>query len=158
MIFNLSAGDNTSEEVEVLLTELETQINTLMTELKSDVESMITGLNNDISSAVATLSTRGAVKRVQSGLIGAGTVTSNKESFRVSNSATMSFYIDVNLNPVSDINKCLVFTIEGESTYAVGVPKLLNENTLRVYVGSGESSQSNTNVVSAISWQVVEFY
>ena len=68
MILNLSAGDNTSEEVEVLLTELETEINTLMTELKSDVESMMTKLNNDVSSAVATLSTRGAVKSVQRGV------------------------------------------------------------------------------------------
>ena len=141
MIFNLSAGDNTSEEVEVLLTELETEINTLMTELKSDVESMITKLNNDVSSAVATLSTRGAVKSIQRG---------------IANNNTTDL-INININTVNP-DKCLVILNSSSTADIKSQPTLksLTSNLLTVTSASYYNGYDYYGV--SFSWQVVEFY
>ena len=85
MIINLSAGDNTSEEVEVLLTELETEINTLMTELKSDVANTIAQLTDTINNLPL-----GAVKSIQRG----------EHNSKDSNSS-------ISINPVNP-DKCIV--------------------------------------------------
>lgn len=138
MILNLSAGDNTSEEVEVLLTELETEINTLMTELKSDVESMMTKLNNDVSSAVATLSTRGAVKSVQRGV-----------------AKTNGSGLTININTVNP-NKCLVVLNASTSNSYLPMLRSITSNTLTVSeVGNFSSGEFYSY---DFSWQVIEFY
>ena len=142
MIFNLSAGDNTSEEVEVLLTELETEINTLMTELKSDVESMITELNNDVSSAVATLSTRGAVKSVQRGV----------------NTGTTSNLV-ITINPVNP-DKCLVLlnTSYTGNSGTFNLPSLVSLTETELTVSPNAINTSSGTIGSTFSWQVIEFY
>ena len=149
MIFNLSAGDNTSEEVEVMLTQLETEINTLMTELKSDVGNMLTQLTDTINNL-----SFGAVKSIQSGILNADTATSKYEEFRVANTGSRAYYVDVTINEVTDINKCFIHT----NTTALAIPKLINNTTLRIYVSGGNGDYTNYFSSSAINWQVIEFY
>ena len=138
MIFNLSAGDNTSEEVEVMLTELESEINTLMAELKSDVESMITNLTNTINN-----SSIGAVKSIQRGSV---VGTPNKTT-------------EVTINAVNP-DKCLVLLsvseIGGEGYNYL--PNVYSLTSNKLTITETYISFPNSNNETTISWQVVEFY
>jgi hypothetical protein len=142
MLFNLSAGDNTSEEVEAMLIELKGEINTLMTDLKSDVESMITELNSDVSSAVATLSTRGAVKSVQRGV-----------------QASKNTVSTITINPVNP-DKCLVLLdsdyIGNSGTF--NLPSLVSLTSTELTVSSVGINNSVGVSGGNFSWQVIEFY
>ena len=55
MIFNLSAGDNTSEEVAILLTEFMNEVNNTLTSFKSEVNTMLTGFTNNVDSDITAL-------------------------------------------------------------------------------------------------------
>ena len=135
MIINTGLN-NTSAEVNAILTELMTEVNTLMTDLRSDVDSLMADLSNTVANSV------GVVKSVQRG--------------RASGNGSNRIVININeVNPA----KCLVLISPSElsstSYNYVASPYDLTATTLTVTYSY--SSGSSTNNIS-FSWQVIEFY
>ena len=175
MIFN-AATNNTSKEVEELFTNIKTEISALIAGLSTDVSTLksnistlttnVSTVKTDVStvkSNVSTLSTtvnsipKGAVKSVQRGVIPAGRSVTTYEELSVLSGQPRAYYIDVTINAVSNINKCFVYA-NVATDGSVGIPKLLNATTLRLYINGGNGDYTSYLNFSAISWQVVEFY
>ena len=160
MIFNLSAGDNTSEEVAILLTEFMSEVNDTLTSFKSEINTMLTGFTNGIdadmtalssavNTSVSTLSTtvngipKGAVKSVQRGTV-AGTPNNSTE-------ITIS-----TVNP----NKCLVLLGVNElggNGYNY-LPTVYSLTATKLTITQTYISFTSENKTTNISWQVIEFY
>ena len=134
MIINTGLN-NTSAEVNAILTELMTEVNTLMTDLRSDVDSLMADLSNTVANSV------GVVKSVQRGALKpTGTGAPN---------------VTININAVNP-DKCMVLlngslSAGNEATYA---PTLvaLTATSFTVTWSGGWNDPRN------FSWQVIEFY
>ena len=172
MILNLSAGDNTSEEVAILLTEFMSEVNDTLTSFKSEINTMLTAFTNDVDSDITALNTnlstvksdvatvksnvstlsttvnglpKGAVKSVQRGTV-AGNDSAN---------------IEVTINTVNPV-KCLVLLSGAElggegfntlpNVYSLTATKLTITRSYIVFPGS------TPNSIVSVHWQVIEFY
>ena len=187
MILNLNGGDNTSAlvtELNNILSGFKSEISTMLTEFTNDINSDMTAISSEVvaiknnvdtvnsnvstvksdvatvSSKVSTMSSSisnlgGAVKSIQRGIIQAGTSPTSYDSTKLMGGRTKAFYVEVSLSQVSDISKCVVIT----NTYHSGgycSHSLLSNKTLRIYFYN--SDNTTETVVSAINWQVIEFY
>jgi NAD-specific glutamate dehydrogenase len=154
MILNLSAGDNTSEEVNTLLLEFMSEVNDTLTAFKSEVNTMLTKFTNDVDSDITALNTKftsltstvnslpkSAVKSIQRGVI-----ETNTEDNKVITITTV--------NP----NKCLVLLntsgIAGTNYTDHATLVSLTATTLTIKGGA----ISGADTLLTTSWQVVEFY
>ena len=162
MILNLSAGDNTSKEVVVLLTEFMNEVNNTLTSFKSEINTMLTGFTNDVDSDitglsnnlttvktdVATLSTtvsalpKGAIKSVQR-----GTVTSKVDNNN----------IVISINPINPNKSFVLIDIGGAPETTHQLPILLSLTETQVTFSPSYMNGNPTTHIK-FSWQVIEFY
>lgn len=156
MIFNMTTGDNTSEEVAAMLTEFMGEVSTMLTNFKSEVNTLLTGFTNDIGADMTALTTnvnskfttltstvnsKGAVKSVQRGVI-----ETNTEANKAITITTV--------NPA----KCLVLLntsgIAG-TNYTDHATLVSLTSTVLTIKGA---AISGADTLLTISWQVIEFY
>ena len=171
MILNLSAGENTSEEVNVLLTEFMSEVNNTLTNFKSEVNSMLTGFTRDIDSDITTLSNNVAtvktdVATVKSSVSTMNTTVSNlggavKSIQRgVHGGSNNHENIIININPVNP-DKCVVFISMPRNSWTYSSdyqPQLVSITTTSITVSPSGTYSDGTMSPSSFSWQVVEFY
>ena len=174
MIFNLSAGDNTSEEVAILLTEFMSEVNDTLTSFKSEINTMLTGFTNDVDSDITTLSgsvtalsnnlttVKTDVATVKSSVSTLSTTVSGIPKSAVksiqrgvhSGSATENITISIStVNP----SKCMVLLQSTRDT--TNLPSLVSIASTSFTVTTSSSVYSTSpNTASPFSWQVIEFY
>ena len=188
MIFNLSAGDNTSEEVAILLTEFMSEVNDTLTSFKSEINTMLTGFTNDVdsditalNSSVTALSTnlstvktdvatvKSSVSTLSTTVSGLpkGAVKSVQRGILPAGTSTTKYDVlsvssGVNWAYYVDVTISAVTNLNKCFVYAdslsLAVPKLVNATTLRLYINYGSGEYTSYLNSSAINWQVIEFY
>lgn len=146
MIFNVSTGDNTSEEVSVMLTEFIGEVNSQLSTFKSEINTLLTGFKGDVNSQVSALTSavnnvpKGAVKSVQRG-VHSGSATDN---------------ITITINTVNP-SKCMVLLQRTRDT--TNLPSLVSITSTSFTVTTSSAVYSSSpNAPSPFSWQVIEFY
>ena len=175
MIFNLSAGDNTSEEVAILLTEFMNEVNNTLTSFKSEVNTMLSGFTDNVDSDVTVLSNNlntvkndiaivkssidtmnttvsnlgGAVKSVQRG------IAKGVDSEKADN-------VNITINKVNP-SKCMVLLnnkiIESTTnTVNTTAPALISITETMLTISASSYYGSGGWKSSEFSWQVIEFY
>ena len=157
MIFNLSAGDNTSEEVEVLLIEFMNEVNNTLTSFKSEINTMLTGFTNDVDSDMVSLSND--IATVKSSISTMNTTVGNLggavKSVQRGVAKTNGSGLTININTVNP-NKCLVVLNASTSNSYLPMLRSITSNTLTVSeVGNFSSGEFYSY---DFSWQVIEFY
>ena len=162
MIFNLSAGDNTSEEVEVLLTEFMNEVNNTLTSFKSEINTMLTGFTRDVDSdmtainnSISTLTNKvsnlgGAVKSVQRGVARGTTPSAGNAPSNVT----------ININKVNPSKSIVLFSLDSingaTTTY---MPRVVSfaETSITVTPVGGYNNGFDF-ITTSFGWQVIEFY
>ena len=151
MLFNLSAGDNTSEEVQAILSSFMDEMESVVNTLKTDVGNQLATFKSEVGSQITTLTSavngvpKGAVKSVQRGVHGGSSDTSN---------------ITININSVNP-NKCLVLLSQHRNswTYANDYrPQLVAITATSITVSPSGTYSDGVMSASSFSWQVIEFY
>ena len=131
-------NSNISKSLDVLITE---KCNELLTKL------------NSVYNTVTVKGNIPSVKSVQRGKVNAVASVSTKDGFHINGYQT--YYYDITINPVN-MDKSIVF-IDGSGLYNTYYNYsfiLLNSNTIRVYLFSGNDHA----YLSGFTWQVIEFY
>lgn len=114
---------------------------------------------------IDNLKTAIGVKSIQSGMVDYQASTSGSESRLIfphqsTSEYSMVVYVDITIASINK-NKCIVnITTAADSSFSysfLGV--LVNNTTLRVYVGYKSSGDSYDKTVSSgFTWEVIEFY
>ena len=177
MIMNLSAGDNTSEEVAELLsafmnevtetlTAFKSEVNTMLMEFTNDVDSDITALNSSVTALSTNLSTvKTDVATVKSNVSTLSTTVSGipKGAVKSVQRGTVTGGVDKNIDiTISTVNpsKCLVILgvseIAGEGYNMLPIPYSLTSTKLTITQSYISFTSSNNEIT--VSWQVIEFY
>jgi uncharacterized protein YoxC len=174
MIFNMSAGDNTSEEVTVLLTEFMNEVNNTLTAFKSEVNTMLTGFTNEVDADITALSNSVSSVKTDVGTVksNVGTLTTSLSTLSSTvnsipkgavksvqrgvhgGSATDNITITINtVNP----SKCMVLLQRTRDT--TNLPSLVSIASTSFTVTTSSAVYSTSpNTASPFSWQVIEFY